>query len=79
MKRDPSSSPFLKGGLRGIFICHYPAAKPGERMGMLGESRTGNGLRGSSIANQEWSRIVFYGEKIDLLFVRRSYFDSIFS
>jgi|GEM_PF-2628151 hypothetical protein len=48
--RQSISFPFPKGGLRGNLICHYEAAKPGECMGMLGESSTGNGLRGSSIA-----------------------------
>jgi len=53
-RRDAAIRFFFPLSQRGIegdfFICHYPAANPGDCLGMPGESITGEGLRGSSIA-----------------------------
>jgi hypothetical protein len=43
--------PLSQRGKKGdFFICHYPEAKPGECMGMLGEYSAGKGMRNSLIA-----------------------------
>jgi hypothetical protein len=52
---NPFLTPFPKGGLRGIFLFvitrqRSPAGNLGEYLGMPGESTTGKGLHGLSIA-----------------------------